>query len=163
MLGCAGGDILLLGTYFPCPPTSGVDASAPSNKLWDKLQQWLHQHHIPDSPAQYLKDLVTLKSLRHCSRSTANTTPIAIVGGDFNATWSDHLGPLKALGGWASTASLLSPIAQASIDGPEPLFSYYQGVTPKSLIDHLLLSSTCQGHIAFAGVGCGSFFGKTVI
>ena len=103
VLGCAGGDILLLGTYFPCPPTSGLDPSAPSNKLWDMLQQWLHQHEIPDSPAQYLKDLVTLKTLRHCGRSTANTAPIAIVGGDFNATWSDHQGPLKALGGWAST------------------------------------------------------------
>ena len=158
VLGCAGGDILLLGTYFPCPSPVGTLAPAFSNKLWDKLQQWLHQHHIPDSPVQYLKDLVALKTLRHCSRSTANTAPIAIVGGDFNATWSDHLGPLKALGGWASAASLLSPIAQASTDGPEPLFSYYQGATPKSLIDHILLSSSCQGHIAYAGVGCGSFF-----
>ena len=158
VLGCAGGDILLLGTYFPCPSPVGSLAPALSNKLWDKLQQWLHQHHIQDSPAQYLKDLVSLKTLRHCSRSAANTAPIAIVGGDFNATWSDRLGPLKALGGWASAASLLSPIAQASTDGPEPLFSHYQGATPKSLIDHILLSSSCQGHIAYAGVGCGSFF-----
>ena len=158
VLGCAGGDILLLGTYFPCPPTSGSDPQAPSNKLWDKIQQWLHRNHITDSPVQYLKDLITLKTLRHSSRSSANSAPISIVGGDFNSAWSDHSGPLKAMGGWASAASLLSPIAQASTDGPEPLFSFYQGVTPKSLIDHLLLSSTCQGHIAFAGVGCGSFF-----
>ena len=158
VLGCAGGDILLLGTYFPCPPAQGADPPATSNKLWDKLQQWLHKNHITDSPSQYLADLITLTTIRHCSRRTATTTPIAIVGGDFNATWSDHLGPLKGLGGWASAASLLSPITQASVDGPEPLFSYYHGVTPKSLIDHLLLSSSCQGHIAYAGVGCGSFF-----
>ena len=55
-------------------------------KLWDKLQQWLHQHHIQDSPVQYLKDLVSLKTLRHCRRSAANTAPVAIVGGDFNDT-----------------------------------------------------------------------------
>ena len=158
MLGCAGGDILLLGTYFPCPPTQGTDPSPTSNKLWDKLQQWLHKHHITASPAQYLVDLITLKTIRHCSRCSATSTPIVIVGGDFNATWTDHLGPLKGLGGWASAASLLSPITQASVDGPAPLFSYYHGVTPKSLIDHLLLSSSCQGHIAYAGVGCGSFF-----
>ena len=158
VLGCTGGDILLMGTYFPCPHPQRTDPPASSNKLWDKLQQWLHKNHIADSPSQYLADLITLKSLRHCSRGSATTTPIVIVGGDFNATWSDHLGPLKGLGGWASAASLLSPIAQASADGPDPLFSYYQGVTPKSLIDHLLLSSSCQGHIAYAGVGCGAFF-----
>ena len=113
-----------------------------------------------DSPSQYLADLIALKTLRHCSRNSSNTTPIAIVAGDFNATWSDHHGPLKALGGWASAASLLSPVAQASSDGPEPLYSYYHGTTPKSLIDHILLSSSCQGHITFAGVGCGAFFGS---
>ena len=158
VLGCTGGDILLLGAYFPCPPSQGTETPATSNKLWDKLQQWLHKNHITDSPSQYLADLITLKTIRHCSRRTATTTPIAIVGGDFNATWADHLGPLKALGGWASAATLLSPITQASVDGPEPLYSYYHGVTPKSLIDHLLLSSSCQGHIAYAGVGCGAFF-----
>ena len=125
MLGCAGGDILLLGTYFPCPPNPGSDPQAPSNKLWDKLQQWLHRNHITDSPVQYLKDLITLKTLRHSSRSTANSAPISIVGGDFNSSWSDHLGPLKAMGGWASAASLLSPIAQASTDDPEPLHSFF--------------------------------------
>ena len=88
VLRCAGGDILLLGTYFPCPPAMGSNAPAVSNKLWDKLQQWLHQHHIQDSPVQYLKNLVSLKTLPHCSRGVANTAHIAIVGGDFNATWS---------------------------------------------------------------------------
>ena len=160
VLGCAGGDILLLGSYFPCPPNPGPGTTTTSHKLWDKLQQWLHQHHIMDSPSQYLADLIALKTLRHCSRNSSNTTPIAIVAGDFNATWSDHHGPLKALGGWASAASLLSPVAQASSDGPEPLYSYYHGTTPKSLIDHILLSSSCQGHITFAGVGCGAFFGS---
>ena len=105
-------------------------------------------------------DLITLKTIRHCSRGSPSTTPIAIVGGDFNATWADHHGPLKSLGGWASAASLLSPIAQASSEGPSPLFSYYHGVTPTSLIDHILLSSSCQGQIAFAGVGCGALFGS---
>ena len=33
VLGCTGGDI---------PPSHGTDLTAPSNKLWDKLQQWLH-------------------------------------------------------------------------------------------------------------------------
>ena len=107
------------------------------------MQQWLHKNHITDSPSQYLADLITLKTIRHCSRRTATTTPLAIVGGDFNATWSDHLGPLKGIG---------------QSHGPEPLFSYYHRVTPKSLIDHLLLSSSCQGHIAYAGVGCDAFF-----
>ena len=97
----------------------------------------------PRCAVQYIKDLVTLKTLRHCSRIAANTAPIAIVGGDFNAIWSYHLGPLKVLGGWASAASFLSTIAQASTEGPVPLFSYYQGATPKSLIDHILLSSSC--------------------
>ena len=160
VLGCSGGDILLIGTYFPCPSPTGTGGTPGSNKLWDKLQQWMHQHNIQDSPSQYLADLITLKTLRHCSRGSSTLSPIALVGGDFNATWADHLGPLKSLGGWASAASLLSPIAQASTDGPEPLYSYYHGTTPKSLIDHLLLSSSCQGHIAFAGVGCGAFFGS---
>ena len=114
-LGCAGGDILLLGTYFPCPPTSGSGAAAVSNKLWNKLQQWLHQQHITDGPSQYLSDLITIKTIRHCSRGPTNTNPIAIVGEDFNATWSDNHGPLKSLEGWASAASLLSPVAQASL------------------------------------------------
>ena len=48
--------------------------------------------------------------------------------------WSDNHGPLKSLGGWASAASLLSPVAQASLDGPDPLYSYYHGTTPKSMI-----------------------------
>ena len=153
VLGCTGGDILLLGTYFPCPPNTGTGETPASNKLWNKLQQWLHQQNIMDGPTQYLADLIALKTIRHCSKGPANTAPIAIVGGDFNATWADHHGPLKALGGWASAASLLSPIAQASEDGPEQLYSYYQGTTPKSLIDHLLLSASCQGNITHAGVG----------
>ena len=95
-----------------------------------------------DCPSQYLSDLITLKTIRHCSRGHNTTTPIAVVGGDFNATWSDNHGPLKSLGGWASAASLLSPVAQASLDGPDPLYSFYQGTTPKSLIDHLLLPGT---------------------
>ena len=160
VLGCAGGDILLLGTYFPCPPNPGTTTTATSHKLWDKLQQWLHQHHILENPSQYLVDLISLKTLRHCSRSSPNVSPIAIVAGDFNATWSDHHGPLKALGGWASAASLLSPVAQASSEGPDPLYSYYHGSTPKSLIDHILLSSSCQGQISYTGVGCGAFFGS---
>ena len=104
--------------------------------------------------------MIALKPLRHCSRSSPYVSPIAIVAGDFNATWSDHHGPLKALGGWASAASLLSPVAQASRDGPDPLYSYYHGSTSKSLIDHILLSSSCQGQISFSGVGCGAFFGS---
>ena len=51
-----------------------------------------------------------------------------------------------------------SALAQASSEGPSPLFSYHHGVNPTSLIDHILLSSSCQGQIAFAGVGCGAFF-----
>ena len=158
VLGCAGGDILLMGVYFPCPPQASIGPAATGNRLWDKLQQWLHRHHIADNPSQHLADLIALKTLRHCSRGTPTTAPIAIVGGDFNATWADHHGPLKCLGGWASAASLLSPVAQASSEGPTPLYSYYHGFNPTSLIDHILLSASCQGHIAYAGVGCGALF-----
>ena len=70
------------------------------------------------------------QNLRYCSGGPPNSSPIAIVVGDLNETWADHLGPLKSLGGWASAASLLSPIAQASNEGPEPLFSYYHGTVP---------------------------------
>ena len=158
VLGCAGGDILFLGTYFPRPPNQGTGPALISNKLWCKLQLWMQRHNIPDNPAQYLTDLIALKTLRHCSRTGAYFTSITIVGGDFNATWADHHGPLKCLGGWASAASLLSPIAQASSKGPDPLFSHYQGTTPKSLIDHLLISASYQGQIVYAAVGCGAFF-----
>ena len=123
---------LTLRHLLPLPPSSGSGVAVASNKLWNKLQQWLHKQHIRDCPSQNLSDLITLKTIRHCSRGPSNTSPIAIVGGDFNATWADHHGPLTALGGWASAASLVSPVAQASIEGPDPLFSYYHGPTPKS-------------------------------
>ncbi|OXE35754.1 MAG: hypothetical protein CGW95_11955, partial [Phenylobacterium zucineum] len=43
---------------------------------------------------------------------------------------------------------------------PNPLYSYYHGGTPKSLIDHILLSQGASGHITKAGVSTGSFFGS---
>ena len=43
------------------------------------------------------------------------------------------------------------------------LFSYYHGVNPTSLIDHILLAASCQGQIAYAGAGCGALFGSISI
>ena len=67
VLGCAGGDILLLGTYFPCPPASGSGAAVASNKLWNKLQQWLHQQHIMDCPSFFLGGNLNLRITVHKS------------------------------------------------------------------------------------------------
>ena len=75
VLGCTGGDILLLGVYFPCPPQAGIGPAVTSNKLWSKLQQWLHRNQITDNPSQYLADLITLKTIRHCSYGSPQHYP----------------------------------------------------------------------------------------
>ena len=51
-LGASGGDILILGTYFPCPSGS---CSGHSNKLWDKVQAWLGSQGRSQSPQSYLQ------------------------------------------------------------------------------------------------------------
>ena len=157
-LGATGGDIQLLGTYFPCPTTAGTGLS---NKLWDKTQAWLNVQGIHKSPQTYLQDTIQGRVLRHLGRGATSSPPrrnIALVGGDFNSTWEGHHGPLRGLGGWAAQSSLLSPIA--ALDPPEPLHSYYMGGAPKSLIDHILLTQPCQGRILRAGLYDGSFFGS---
>ncbi|OXE36288.1 MAG: hypothetical protein CGW95_08590, partial [Phenylobacterium zucineum] len=80
-----------------------------------------------------------------------------MVAGDFNASWDGVHGPIRGLGRWAVGSSLLSPIA--SLSSPDdPIHSFYRGNTPTSLIDHILLSQACLGHIVRAGVYTGSFF-----
>ena len=158
ILGATGGDIQLLGTYFPCPATPGTGQS---NRLWDKTQAWLGAQGIHKSPQAYLQDTIQGRVLRHLGRGS-DTTParrnVALVGGDFNSTWEGHHGPLRGLGGWAAQSSLLSPVA--ALAPPAPLCSYYMGGTPKSLIDHILLTQPCQGSITRAGLYTGSFFGS---
>ena len=111
ILGASGGDIQLLGTYFPCPTTTGTGQS---NRLWDKTQAWLGTQSIHKSPQAYLQDTIQTRVLRHLGRGT-DTSParrnVALVGGDFNSTWEGHHGPLRGLGGWAAQSSLLSPVA----------------------------------------------------
>ena len=157
-LGASGGDILILGTYFPCPSSS---CTGHSNKLWDKVQAWLGSQGRAQSPQTYLQTQLQDRVLRHLGRgatSGAARRSIALIGGDFNSSWSGHAGPLRGLGGWATASSLLSPVA--SLAASHPICSYFQGGTPKSLIDHILLSQPCQGHITRAGVLTGSFFGS---
>ena len=157
-LGASGGDILILGTYFPCPSGS---CSGHSNKLWDKVQAWLGSQGRSQSPQSYLQAQLQDRVLRHLGRgatSGAARRNIALIGGDFNSSWSGHTGPLRGLGGWAAASSLLSPVA--SLAATHPICSYFQGGTPKSLIDHILLSQPSQGDITRAGVLTGSFFGS---
>ena len=157
-LGATGGDIQLLGTYFPCPSTAGTGLS---NKLWDKTQAWLGAQGIHKSPQAYLQDTIQGRVLRHLGKGATSSPPrrnVALVGGDFNSTWEGHHGPLRGLGGWAAQSSLLSPVA--ALDTPEPLYSYYMGGAPKSLIDHILLTQPCQGRLIRAGLYDGSFFGS---
>ena len=158
VLGVTGGDLQILGTYFPCPCTAGTGHT---NKLWDKTQAWLGAHGIRQSPQTYLQDTIQGRVLRHLGRGSG-TTPVArnvsLVGGDFNSTWEGPHGPLRGLRGWAAQSSLLSPVA--SVDAPDPLCSYYMGGAPKSLIDHILLSQPCQGSLTRAGLYTGSFFGS---
>ena len=149
-LGASGGDILILGTYFPCPSGS---CNGYSNKLWDKVQAWLGSQGRAQSPQAYLQTQLQDRVLRHLGRgatSGAARRNIALIGGDFNSSWSGHAGPLRGLGGWATASSLLSPVA--SLAATHPICSYFQGGTPKSLIDHILLSQPSQGDIARAGV-----------
>ena len=142
ILGATGGDIQILGTYFPCPTTAGTGLS---NRLWDKTQAWLGAQGIHKSPQAYLQDTIQGRVLRHLGRG-ATSAPlrrnVALVGGDFNSTWEGHHGPLRGLGGWAAQSSLLSPVA--ALDTPEPLHSYYMGGGAKSLIDHILLTQPCS-------------------
>ena len=157
-IGANGGDILLLGTYFPCPSAS---CTGHSNKLWDKVQAWLGTQGRHQSPQAYLQSQIQDRILRHLGRGVTDGSArrnVALVGGDFNSAWAGHSGPLRGLGGWASSCSLLSPIA--ALEAPTPVCSYYQGGSPKSLIDHLLLSQPCHGEITRAGVLTGSFFGS---
>ena len=45
VLGARGGDIQIIGTYFPCPCAAGTGHT---KKLWDKTQAWLSSagiHH----------------------------------------------------------------------------------------------------------------------
>ena len=158
ILGASGGDIQLLGTYFPCPTTTGTGLS---NRLWDKTQAWLGTQGIHKSPQAYLQDTIQQRVLRHLGRGSDTSTArrnVALVGGDFNSTWEGHHGPLRGLGGWAAQSSLLSPVA--ALDTPEPLCSYYMGGTPKSLIDHILLTQPCQASLTRVGLLNGSFFGS---
>ena len=157
-IGANGGDLLILGTYFPCPSAS---CTGHSNKLWDKVQAWLGSQGRSQSPQTYLQTQIQDRVLRHLGRSITDGSArrnIALVGGDFNSAWAGHTGPLRGLGGWASACSLLSPIA--ALDSPTPVCSFYQGGSPKSLIDHLLLSQPSHGEITRAGVLIGSFFGS---
>ena len=158
ILGAAGGDIQLLGTYFPCPTTAGTGHS---KELWDKTQAWLGSQGINKSPQAYLQDTIQGRVLRHLGRGATSSPPrrnVALVGGDFNCTWEGHHGPLRGLGSWAAQSSLLSPVA--ALDTPEPIHSYYMGGAPKSLVDHILLTQPCQGRILRAGLYDGSFFGS---
>ena len=148
-LGASGGDILILGTYFPCPSSS---CTGHSNKLWDKVQAWLGTQGRAQSPQAYLQSQLQDRVLRHLGRGAtcgAARRNIALIGGDFNSSWTGHSGPLRGLGGWATASSLLSPIA--SLAATHPSCSYFQGGSPKSLIDHILLSQPSQGDITRAG------------
>ena len=149
----------MLGVYAPCPSNQ---CQATGSRLWDKTQSWLHSQGITLSPTAYLRDQIQTRTLRHQGRGSLAVPPrhnIAIVAGDFNAEWAGRHGPLPALGSWASAASLISPIASLST-AVTPLHSYYQGGTPKSLIDHILLSQASHGLVSTAGVYAGSFFGS---
>ena len=55
---------------------------------------------------------------------------------------------------------LLSPLPDSRAGFPLPLCTFFQGGTPKSLIEHLLVSQPCRGEITRAGVLTGSFFGS---
>ena len=156
VIGTTGGDIQIMGTYFPCPSAQTV---GPTNRLWDKTQAWLGEQHIAESPTQYLQRQIQTRALRHLSKAASGDTPqrnISLIGGDFNATWDGHHGPLRGLGHWAATSSLLSPLA--ALTSTTPMASYYQGGAPKSLIDHILLTQPCQGLIVRGGILTGSYF-----
>ena len=156
VIGTQGGDIQIMGTYFPCPSTHTV---GPTNRLWDKTQAWLGGRHIAESLQQYLQRQIQTRSLRHLSTAATGDSPlrnISLIGGDFNATWDGHHGPLRGLGHWAATSSLLSPLA--ALTSTTPMASFYQGGAPKSLIDHILLTQPCQGRIARGGILTGSYF-----
>ena len=57
--------------------------------------------------------------------------------------------PLRGIGHWVATSSLLSPLA--ALTSTTPLASFYQGGAPKYLIDHILLTQPCQAFYSSHG------------
>ena len=156
VIGTLGGDIQIMGTYFPCPSTHTV---GPTNRLWDKTQAWLGGQHIAESPQQYLQRQIQTRSLRHLSKAATGDTPlrnISLIGGDFNATWDGHHGPLRGLGHWAATSSLLSPLA--ALTSTTPMVSTRVGpLNPSSTI------SSSPNHVRAASHGGVSSLGHTSV
>ena len=72
ILGAHGGDIQVLGTYFPCPCTAGTGHT---NRLWDKAQAWLGGQGINQSPQAYLQTTIQGQVLCHLGRGATGTPP----------------------------------------------------------------------------------------
>ncbi|OXE35246.1 MAG: hypothetical protein CGW95_15080 [Phenylobacterium zucineum] len=123
------GDILIFGTYWPCPPSS-----AESMGLWNKLQQWLHRMNCTVNPIKYIRGVLQGRISRHLGRlSPTVTSPIAVVAGDFNASWDDRHGPHRGLADWARATGLVNPgYNQASESSPSATF--YSGFAPLALL-----------------------------
>ena len=150
------GPIQILGTYWPCPPPSATDDHM---GLHSKLQQWLHRLHINMAPMDYLRGLVRGRVLRHLSHITDTAPhPISLVLGDFNASWNGLSGPHKGLSSWAATTGLLNPFAYAAHISPFSVASFYSGLRPVGLIDHIFLSQSYPGLVSLTALDDGSFW-----
>ncbi|OXE34948.1 MAG: hypothetical protein CGW95_16845, partial [Phenylobacterium zucineum] len=147
------GDILIFGTYWPCPPSS-----AESMGLWNKLQQWLHRINCTINPIKYIRGVLQGRVTRHLgSRSPSVTSPMAVVAGDFNASWDDRHGPHRGLADWARATGLVNPGATLDPNSPPPA-TFYSGLRSIGAIDNILLSSSCPGVVTKAAVVDGSFW-----
>jgi len=78
-LATGGGNLLIMGNYWPFPSTCDKDKE--HQGLWAMASQFLDRKKIKKYPKEYIQNFITTQTDRHVSKSPSN---IAIVCGDFD-------------------------------------------------------------------------------
>jgi len=123
------GKILILGNYWPFPPsTNKADLG-----LWSITAQYLKKARAID-PHDYIKSIINGKAENHNSKSLHNYT---IVGGDFNHIWNTRKYQLQQ---WVEKNNWAAPSITHAKDKQENYSTYFAKNEAKSWIDQLLIT-----------------------